>query len=73
VAAEQHAMSVAFWRKRHALLCRTDVPQHPLGDGRHRVDARVGCCSEAHRSGDTIATDVLFGNGTTGDVRHRIG
>jgi hypothetical protein len=26
-------ITVAFWRKRDALLCGTNVPQHPLGNG----------------------------------------
>ena len=77
-------VAVAFWWKcdtrrllvelRHAPLCGTKVAQPPLSDGRHRVDARAGCRSEAHRehteqrlaalkaSGITLALDD-FGTG----------
>ena len=59
---------------RHAPLCGTKVAQPPLSDRRHRVDARAGCRSEAHRehteqrlaalkaSGITLALDD-FGTG----------
>jgi len=59
---------------RPAPLCGTKVAQPPLSDRRHRVDARAGCRSEAHRehteqrlaalkaSGITLALDD-FGTG----------